>query len=57
MKDLPIETDAYYIFDRGYNNFKELYRIHEQNLSLLSDPRQICSTGVSSGNVGLPREY
>ena len=28
MKDLPIETDAYYIFDRGYNNFKELYRIH-----------------------------
>ena len=28
MKDIPIETGAYYIFDRGYNNFKELYRIH-----------------------------
>ena len=27
MKEIPCETDAYYIFDRGYNNFKELYRI------------------------------
>ena len=29
MKEIPIETGAYYIFDRGYNNFKELYRIHQ----------------------------
>ena len=28
MKEIPIETGAYYIIDRGYNNFKELYRIH-----------------------------
>jgi hypothetical protein len=28
MKEIPIEAGAYYIFDRGYNNFKELYRIH-----------------------------
>ena len=28
MKEILIETGAYYIFDRGYNNFKELYRIH-----------------------------
>ncbi len=28
MKEIPIESGAYYIFDRGYNNFKELYRIH-----------------------------
>ena len=27
MKAIPYETDAYYMFDRGYNNFKELYRI------------------------------
>ena len=27
MQGIPYETDAYYIFDRGYNNFKELYRI------------------------------
>ena len=28
MKEIPIESGAYYIFDRGYNDFKELYRIH-----------------------------
>ena len=27
MQEIPYETDAYYIFDRGYNNIKELYRI------------------------------
>ena len=27
MQEIPYETDAYYIFDRGYNNFEELYRI------------------------------
>ena len=27
MQGISYETDAYYIFDRGYNNFKELYRI------------------------------
>lgn len=27
MQEILYETDAYYIFDRGYNNFKELYRI------------------------------
>ncbi len=28
MKEIPIETGAHYIFDRGYNKFKELYHIH-----------------------------
>ena len=27
MPDIPYETGAYYVFDRGYNNFGELYRI------------------------------
>ena len=27
MLEIPYETGAYYVFDRGYNNFKELYRI------------------------------
>ena len=27
MLEIPYETGAYYIFDRGYNNFKELFRI------------------------------
>ena len=28
MPEIPYETGAYYVFDRGYNNFGELYRIH-----------------------------
>ena len=27
MQEIPYETGAYYVFDRGYNNFGELYRI------------------------------
>lgn len=27
MPEIPYETGTYYIFDRGYNNFKELFRI------------------------------
>ena len=27
MPEIPYETGAYYVFDRGYNNFDELYRI------------------------------
>ena len=29
MKEIPIESGSYYIFDRAYNNFKQLYRIHQ----------------------------
>lgn len=29
MKEIPYETDSYYIFDRAYNNFKMLYKIHQ----------------------------
>ena len=28
MKEIPYEPGSYYIFDRAYNNFKMLYRIH-----------------------------
>lgn len=28
MKYIPYETVSYYVFDRGYNAFKELYKIH-----------------------------
>jgi hypothetical protein len=28
MKGIPYESGSYYVFDRGYNAFKELYRIH-----------------------------
>ena len=29
MQEIPYEMGAYYIFDRGYNNFKELYRVQQ----------------------------
>jgi transposase len=29
MKEIPYEAGSYYIFDRAYNNFKILYRIHQ----------------------------
>lgn len=29
MKEIPYESGSYYIFDRAYNNFKMLYRIHQ----------------------------
>lgn len=29
MSIIPYETGSYYIFDRGYNDFKQLYRIEE----------------------------
>ena len=27
MRSIPYEPNAYYIFDRAYDSFKELYRI------------------------------
>ena len=29
MKEIPYEIGSYYIFDRAYNNFKMLYKIHQ----------------------------
>ena len=29
MKEIPYEPGSYYIFDRAYNNFKILYKIHQ----------------------------
>lgn len=29
MKEIPYELGSYYIFDRAYNHFKMLYKIHQ----------------------------
>ena len=29
MKEIPYESESYYIFDRGYNAFKELFKIYQ----------------------------
>jgi len=31
MKEIPYESGSYYVFDRGYNAFKELYHIHQHD--------------------------
>lgn len=31
MKVIPYESGSYYVFDRGYNAFKELYKIHQMD--------------------------
>lgn len=35
MKEIPYESGSYYVFDRGYNAFKELYRIHLHESSFI----------------------
>ncbi len=29
MKEIPYESGSYYVFDRAYNNFKTLFKIHQ----------------------------
>ena len=29
MDEIPYESGSYYIFDRGYNDYKRLYTIHQ----------------------------
>ena len=31
MREIPYETGSYYVFDRGYNAFKELFKIHKRD--------------------------
>lgn len=35
MKDIPYESGSYYIFDRAYNNFKALCKIHQIEASFV----------------------
>ncbi|MBR8705642.1 IS4 family transposase ISCARN70 [Bacteroides pyogenes] len=35
MCEIPYESGSYYIFDRGYNSFKDLYKIHMADASFV----------------------
>lgn len=35
MKEIPYEPESYYIFDRAYNHFKMLYKIHQIGASFV----------------------
>ena len=51
MNVIPCETVYYYIFDRGYNNFKQLYKIEEIESFFVVRARKICSISVLNGNA------
>jgi transposase len=62
MPEIPYEPGAYYTFDRGYNDFANLYRIHQiearfvlrakrnLNVKALSWKRRL-PTGVKSDSI------
>jgi hypothetical protein len=62
MPEIPYESRAYYIFDRGYNDFASLYRIHlldarfvvraKRNLNIRPVSWKRClPAGVKSGAI------
>lgn len=57
MKEIPYESGSYYIFDRAYNNFKMLYRIHQIEAYFVIRAKKIFSTKLPNGSVGSPRTY
>lgn len=54
IKEFDYETGTYYILDRGYNNFKGLYRIQRLESFFVVMAKTTCST---SGNVGCQSIY
>ncbi len=52
MIEIPYEPGSYYIFDRGYNNFKMLYKIHQIEAYFI-----VRAKNSSNGNVGCLRTY
>jgi transposase, IS4 family len=57
MKEIPIETGAYYIFIVATTISKNFIAYIVRSRFLLSGLRPICSTSVSIGNAECPREY
>ena len=55
MIEIPYEPSSYYIFDRGYNNFKMLYKIHQIEAYFVVRAKRISGTNPSNGNVGCLR--
>ena len=50
MDAIPYEAGSYYIFDRGYNDFKRLHASTLSVLLLLCEPRKTSNISVCLGN-------
>ena len=57
MKEIPYESGSYYIFDRAYNNFKMLYKIHQIGAFFVVRAKKIFNTNLSNGNADYRRMY
>lgn len=55
MKEIPVETGSYYIFDRAYNFFEQLYRFNCAGAFFVVRARRTFSTRPSDGSAGCPR--
>ena len=55
MIEIPYEPSSYYIFDRGYNNFKILYKIHQIEAYFVVRAKKNLGYKSSNGNVGCLR--
>ena len=55
MIEIPYEPSSYYIFDRGYNNFKMLYKIHQIEAYFVVRAKKNLGYKSSNGNVGCLR--
>ena len=51
MKNIPYESGFYYVFDRGYNAFKELYKIRLNESYFVVRAKKTYSTSVRHGNA------
>ena len=59
MIEIPYESSSYYIFDRGYNNFKMLYQIHQIDAYFVVRAKKESSStnAYPSGSAGYLRTY
>ena len=55
MKEIPVESGSYYIFDRAYNNFKQLFRIHQAGGYFVVRAKKNLKYGTVSWKRKLPK--
>lgn len=50
MPEIPYESGAHYIFDRGYNDFSNLNTINRIGAFSLYEPKQMYGSSLKPGN-------
>ena len=55
MPEIPYEKGAHYIFDRGYNDFGNLYTINRIGAFFVVRAKPMSGSSLRHGNGGFPR--